>query len=339
MSFIPRATFPQIDSIPRTYFLGHHKAGLSKMKEMLSRIDHVIECRDYRIPATSINPVFEEALGDKSRYIVYTKRDLGGDHAPESQEREKLIRKWNKESRVFFASRFSSGTLKPIIDQLRSDDFKINSITGCRVLVVGMPNVGKSSLINNLRAYVDKKKARAAKTGADPGVTRRVGAGLKLLQKEMYGVYLIDTPGVFVPYMPDSESMLKLALCSCVKRSIIPPVTIADYLLYQINRAKQHPYHRFSKPTNEIIPLLESFAQKQGCLGKGGVPDIEAAARKFVYTYETGKMGAFVMDNVLETTLKLKEERLAALGGSINQAKKAEKLAKAVPQVEKVETV
>lgn len=76
--FIPRSVFPHYDSIPRSYFLGHHKAGLEKMKSMLSRIDYVIECRDFRVPVTSINPMFEEALGDKQRVIVYTKRDLGG---------------------------------------------------------------------------------------------------------------------------------------------------------------------------------------------------------------------------------------------------------------------
>lgn len=77
--FIPRAVFPQYDSIPRSYFLGHHKAGLEKMKSMISSIDYIIECRDFRVPITSINPMFEEALGDKQRLIVYTKRDLGGE--------------------------------------------------------------------------------------------------------------------------------------------------------------------------------------------------------------------------------------------------------------------
>jgi mitochondrial GTPase 1 len=79
--FNPRQVFPQLDSIPRSYFLGHHRAGLDKMKNMLSSIDYVIECRDFRVPVTSVNPMFEEALGKKSRLIVYTKRDLGGQSA------------------------------------------------------------------------------------------------------------------------------------------------------------------------------------------------------------------------------------------------------------------
>ena len=85
-NFVPRALFPALDSIPRTYFLGHHRAGLEKMKAMLSSVDQVIECRDYRIPATSINPMFESALGEKKRVIIYTKRDLGGNHKRKNQE-------------------------------------------------------------------------------------------------------------------------------------------------------------------------------------------------------------------------------------------------------------
>jgi ribosome biogenesis GTPase A len=85
-AFVPRAVFPALDSIPRSYFLGHHRAGLKKMEAMLSSVDQVIECRDYRIPATSINPMFESALGDKKRVIVYTKRDLGGNRRLKHQK-------------------------------------------------------------------------------------------------------------------------------------------------------------------------------------------------------------------------------------------------------------
>lgn len=76
-SFAPRAVFPTLDSVPRSYFLGHHRAGLAKMTSMLSQIDLIIECRDYRVPLTSRNPMFESALAGRERLIVYTKRDLG----------------------------------------------------------------------------------------------------------------------------------------------------------------------------------------------------------------------------------------------------------------------
>lgn len=77
--FVPRKVFPTLDSLPRSYFLGHHRAGLDKMKTMLTHIDLVIECRDYRIPITSRNPLFEESLAGRERLIVYTKQDLGSE--------------------------------------------------------------------------------------------------------------------------------------------------------------------------------------------------------------------------------------------------------------------
>jgi hypothetical protein len=76
-AFVPRAVFPTLDSLPRSYFLGHHAAGLSKMKTMVSSIDLIIECRDYRVPLTSHNPLFEESLAGRERLVVYTKKDLG----------------------------------------------------------------------------------------------------------------------------------------------------------------------------------------------------------------------------------------------------------------------
>jgi hypothetical protein len=75
--FVPRAVFPVLDSLPRSYYLGHHHKGLSKMRTLLSSTDLVIECRDYRVPLTSRNPLFEESLSGRLRLVVYTKRDLG----------------------------------------------------------------------------------------------------------------------------------------------------------------------------------------------------------------------------------------------------------------------
>ena len=76
-AFVPRQVYPHLESIPRSYYLGHHAAGLAKMKSLVSQIDLVIECRDYRTPIVSRNPLFEANLGERPRLIVYTKQDLG----------------------------------------------------------------------------------------------------------------------------------------------------------------------------------------------------------------------------------------------------------------------
>ena len=80
---MPRTSYPQLKSLPRSYFLGHHRSGLTKMKTMLSTIDLIIECRDYRVPITSRNPMFEESLAGRERVIIYTKRDLGSNGTSE----------------------------------------------------------------------------------------------------------------------------------------------------------------------------------------------------------------------------------------------------------------
>jgi hypothetical protein len=90
--FIPRAVFPTQLSLPRSYFLGHHASGLSKMKTMLSSIDLIIECRDYRVPLTSRNPLFEQSLAGRERLVIYTKRDLGSKGRPSDKHVRSLSR-------------------------------------------------------------------------------------------------------------------------------------------------------------------------------------------------------------------------------------------------------
>ncbi|KAK2754403.1 Mitochondrial GTPase [Arachnomyces sp. PD_36] len=326
--FIPRAIFPHFESIPRSYFLGHHRAGLEKMKSRISSVDLVIECRDFRAPVCSINPLFNEALGEKRRLIVYTKRDLGGDGKRENKEREKIIRDWDKTSEVLFASTHEKKSMNSIIQYLRENSSALGGVTGTRAMVVGMPNVGKSSLINSLR-NVSLKKPKAARTGAQPGVTRKIGTEIKVIEEEEgNGVYVLDTPGVFVPYMPDAESMLKLALCGSVKDTIVPPTTLADYLLYHINLTKPSVYKEYSEPTNEIMPFLEKVATKTGRLGRGGIPDTEASALWIIQRWRSGHLGAFILDDVRTTTMQERKDQLEMLGGSITQARKAEKSAR-----------
>lgn len=84
--FKARAVFPPVESLPRSYFLGHHAAGLSKMNTLLSQIDLIVECRDYRVPLTSRNPLFEQSLAGRERIIIYTKRDLGSNNKPADKE-------------------------------------------------------------------------------------------------------------------------------------------------------------------------------------------------------------------------------------------------------------
>jgi ribosome biogenesis GTPase A len=202
------------------------------------------------------------------------------------------------------------------------------SLIGTRILVVGMPNVGKSSLLNALRMEGVQRK-KAAQTGAQPGVTRSIASGVKIIDRNQHkgieNVYIVDTPGVFVPFIPDSEAMLKLALCGSVKDTIIPPVSLCDYLLYCINKQEDGPvlYQDFCSPTNDVQILLESVCRKTGRLAKGGVPELEAAALWIIQKWRQGHFGYFVLDEITPESLARDTIRESTM--SFSQAKKQAK--------------
>ena len=316
------------------------------MKTMLTYIDLVIECRDYRVPLTSRNPLFEENLAGRERLIVYTKKDLGSEGRQQDKsvcmlqdlriimlrvetdlvQRERLIQEWQQPSSVLFSDHKDKNSIRKVLNFARDHAAAKDSLMGSRMMVVGMPNVGKSSLLNALR-QVGVHKGKAAHTGAQPGVTRKIGTTVKIIEgdENNEGVYLMDTPGVFVPYVPNAESMLKLALCGSVKDTIIAPTTLADYLIYQMNIYDPQIYADYSSPTNDIIDFLSAVAQKTGRLQKGGTPDVDASALWMIQRWRKGLLGRFMLDHVTESNLEKERSDSEGLGNSLNHARRADK--------------
>lgn len=315
MSFIPRRIFPDFN-IPLSNFKGHHQKALTKFGHLAPQIDMVLEVRDSRAPVATTNVLFDRVLANKPKLILYSKKDL-------SVLKTEMLDRWHKatnEQYMFIDCR-NKRDASLIIDVLRNkyDAMHPRPPLGLRLMIIGMPNVGKSSLVNTLRAVgytsklpdmVSSKKTRkVARTGGQPGVTRATSEIIRLSEDPDILVY--DTPGVFLPTVKDTQTMLALGLVGCVHTSFIDPVIQADYLLFLLNlqdpsggKYKEYIDH----PTNNINELLYHIAKTRGTLKPNGWYDEIGLANHWILLWKQGKgsqyKGLFEIETIVETNGK-----------------------------------
>ncbi|GMM38182.1 putative GTPase [Saccharomycopsis crataegensis] len=271
--FIPRLKFPDY-RIPMADFKGHHVKALKRIGGLAPQIDLVLEIRDSRAPISTRNVLFDRALKGIDRVILYSKKDSTGVN-------KSLLDQWHtNESYMFIDCRKKSDARYLI--EIAKQKFQLMTPPpplGLRMLIIGMPNVGKSTLVNNLRdvglqnddkanntiSGPSKKLKKVAKTGGMPGVTRSTSEIIRVSRNP--SILLYDTPGISLPKVNNSETMIVLSLVGSINPTFIDPVIQADYLLFLMNL--QDPsgklYSKYLKePTNDIMLLLKAIAKTIG---------------------------------------------------------------------------
>ncbi len=281
------------ESMTVQWFPGHMAKTRRLIKENLAMVDAVCELVDARVPESSRNPELDEIIGSKPRIVLLNKCDLADENATARKIRE-LSEKGITALPVDCRTGKGLDKFQPAVREVLKEKIQANVDRGMagkhlRIMVVGIPNTGKSSFINRMAG---KNRAEVADK---PGVTRSnrwffIGSGIELL----------DTPGVLWPKFEDPEVGFKLAFIGSVKDQILDIQEIAVRLLVvlQKNYADRLTERYKIEGFEELEPyeLLELIAKKRGMLLRKGEYDTERAAVMLLDEYRSGKLGKITLD-------------------------------------------
>lgn len=266
------------------WYPGHMKKTKELIKENLKLVDVVIELLDARLPLSSKNPVIDELINQKKRIVLLNKSDLSD---------QNITKDWMGyfESKAIIAIPMNSMNgqgLKNLYNKLEQISKGINEKSvrkkPLRVMIVGIPNVGKSSLINRIAGK------KSAKTGNKPGVTK----GKQWINMKG-NIQLLDTPGILWPKFEDKEIGLKLAYVGSIKDEILDLSEVAlkfiEFLLHNYPDKLKERYKLDHIEGQEPIEILDEICTKRGFILSGGRIDYDRAAKTIMDEYRTGKIG------------------------------------------------
>lgn len=277
------------------WYPGHMKKTRELIKENLKAVDCVVEIIDSRIPVSSRNPIIDELIAGKRRILVLGKSDLADENENrkwkehfEAEADEKNI------ARVLVLNLQSGENIKHLLKALEAEQTRRNSVKSVarplRLMIVGVPNVGKSSLINRLTGK------RSAVTGDRPGVTK----GKQWLTLNN-GMQLLDTPGILWPKFEDPNVGLNLAFCGSIRDEILG---IQD-LGFELIRVLGETYpellaERYKLDALADTPLenMDAIAIRRGFLMSGKRIDYERTGRTVVDEFRGGKIGRITLERL-----------------------------------------
>ena len=269
------------------WFPGHMNKTIHMIKENLGKVDVIIEILDARVPLSSSNPLITEIIGDKPRLIVLNKSDLSD---PDVTNRWlEYFRTMDHTLPVKVSSKTYDNldSISMVCKDLCHDAKWINR-REVRGMVVGIPNVGKSTIINALSG---KKKVAV---GNKPGLTRNLQRINITNSLQIY-----DTPGILWPKFEDRIVGYNLAALGSIKDTILDLVSISRAALdYFIKRYPDRLIMRYNLDKVDIdsYKLLEQIGKKRGCLQTGGVIDIDRAVAFFLKDLRDGKLGLISLE-------------------------------------------
>ena len=274
------------------WFPGHMKKTQREIKENLKLVDAVIEIRDARIPKSSANPDIDKLVGNKPRIILLNKCDLS-----EKKTTSEWIKQLSSENIKVLEVNCLKGiglkTIKPALMELLKEKHErlknkgvVKVIT--RVMVVGIPNCGKSTFINKMA------RNTIAKTGDRPGVTKS-----KQWIKTPLDIELLDTPGVLWPKFDDADVALNLAFTGAIKDEVMD----IEELAYKLVERLQTYYPEELKTRYKIeeiyenpLETLDAIAIKRGCIMKGKEIDYNRVSVILLDEFRGGKVGNITLE-------------------------------------------
>lgn len=268
------------------WFPGHMHKAQKEIKEILPQIDVVIEVCDARLPFSSENPMITEIRGDKPLIKILNKSDLADPNKTaiwlnylESQHNVKAIALTTENASI---AKTIPSLIKKLIPNKDEEGKQINAV------IMGIPNVGKSTLINTL---VGKAKA---KVGNEPAVTK----GQQRIKLEE-GVYLFDTPGMLWPKIANENSGYRLAVSGAVKDTAFDHDDIAyfaaEYLLKAYPERLMERYKLSELPLHEE-DLIEAIGRKRSCIKNGGHVDMHKASVILINEIRDKTLGAITFE-------------------------------------------